>query len=705
MKISPQLRFAFASLVIALILAISTLAALQAPITGIELIADDSGNVVIGKVAQDSPNASKVQTGEQVLQLGGTPLVPESLYKEPDQAGDWPAYNHLVDTMGRLAEKAEQGNLSARVEERELELDVRERRLSDLPFMFWFQVSIGVVAFLITAGVWAFRQRDAGARHFLIAGLGTLLFTNAAAAYTTRELIFDKNLLWTLSMANHLGAFFFTAALLALLWNYPRRLGRFPLDHLGYATAGLGWLANALQLTPGVSFSYVITLGLFAPSFLLAALQWFYTRRHPVQRAALKWFLLSIYLGTILFAVMVLLPAAIGLPPFASQGLAFVVFLFMFIGIALGITRYRLFDLDRWWLNAWSWFLGGLAVILVDVLLVSLLNMNQGTMLALSLALVGWLYFPVRQWLFRLIRGSRDDDQHQIRRLVQDLFGAEDPDQLARLWRVHITKEWGVLDWREAEGTLDTPRIAEDGESLLTPHLVTGKHLVLHYPDHGGRLFRRADQERVLLLYQIAKQALQGLNDRQQALDEKRRIFSDLHDDVGAKLLSLLYRARDPDSGELARSALRDLRDVVSQPVESELPLQACLADWRAEAQERLDGTGLTLGWHQGSITTNQVSVFFVQHMARVLRESINNVIRHAEASRIQVAIEEHDDQLILSVEDDGNGGDPGDWRPGQGTRNIRHRITRLGGLVEWRSSANGGCLVRVEVPLDQAKA
>jgi signal transduction histidine kinase len=705
MKSSPQLRFALASLVIALMLGASILAALQAPVTGVHLVADAEGRVVIDRVDPGSPNAEKVQSGEPLHRLGGLALEPSSLYKEPDQSGDWVTYNNLVSTLGQLDEKARSGNLGARVADREVKLRVRERRLTDLPAMFWFQVSIGVIAFLITAGVWAFRQRDPGARHFLVAGLGTLLFTNAAAAYTTRELLFDGNLLWTLSMANHLGAFFFSAALLALLWNYPRRLGRFPLDYLAYAGAGLGWLANVFQITPDVAFSYVITLALFAPSFLLAAVQWFHTRQHPVERAALKWFLLSIYLGTILFAVMVLLPAALGLPPFATQGLAFVVFLFMFIGIALGITRYRLFDLDRWWLNAWSWFLGGLAVILIDLVLVSLLTLNQGTMLALSLAVVGWLYFPVRQRLFRLIQGGRNRNQLQVGRLVQDLFSAEDPEQLARLWRSHITEEWDVLDWQETEGTLETPRIAENGETLYAPHLVASKHLALHYPDHGRRLFHRADTEQMALLHQIARQALQGLNDRQQALDEKQRIFSDLHDDVGAKLLSLLYRARDPDSGELARSALRDLRDVVSQPVESELPLRDCLADWRAEAQERLDGTGIGLSWQQGRIATDQVSVFFIRHMARVLRECINNVIRHASASSIRITLEEEGGQLALTVEDNGKAGDPRAWRAGQGTRNIRHRVSRLRGTVAWQETVEGGCLIRISVPLEDESA
>ena len=62
-----------------------------------------------------------------------------------------------------------------------------------------------------------------------------------------------------------------------------------------------------------------------------------------------------------------------------------------------------------------------------------------------------------------------------------------------------------------------------------------------------------------------ASYARMGELEKEHAVTEEReRIYRDLHDDVGAKLLSLVYRAQRPEDADLARSALRDLREVVS---------------------------------------------------------------------------------------------------------------------------------------------
>ena len=51
-----------------------------------------------------------------------------------------------------------------------------------------------------------------------------------------------------------------------------------------------------------------------------------------------------------------------------------------------------------------------------------------------------------------------------------------------------------------------------------------------------------------------------------QALAEEReRIYADLHDDLGAKLLQLIHTANDPRQADLARAVLQDLRDVVTR--------------------------------------------------------------------------------------------------------------------------------------------
>ncbi|WP_319381211.1 ATP-binding protein [Thiomicrorhabdus sp.] len=501
-----------------------------------------------------------------------------------------------------------------------------------------------------------------------------------------------------------MGAIFFAASLVALLAFYPRHLRFSKWVALGaFACWLVVWLGFVMETFANISIVYLMMLVLFASSFVLAFIQWRQTAQMPVERAALKWYLLSIYLGTGLFATLILIPVAAGVEPSASQGLMFMVFLFMFIGIAMGITRYRLFDLGRWWFAAWSWFLGGLLVIVMDLILLSVVGLGQAISLAFSLALIGWLYFPTRQWLFeRLLQKKKLSRYGQTGRLVESLFSVEEPEQLSLHWRQYLQDEWHPLSIELKPGHIHMPFIDQYSQCLNIPYLDNKHHLQLSYPDGGSRLFSRDDFESVTFLYELAQQAAKGLKMRLQALEEKRGILGDLHDDVGSKLLSLLHRSEDPVNNELARNALRDLREVVSQPDQDNWRLVDKLSDWRIEAVERLKDAGITLHWRQSECGLQEVSYFTASHLARVLREALNNIIKHAQATSVKVAIEISGDQLILQVKDNGHGKSPENWRSGRGVSNIRHRVEKLQGQVNWQQNTEGGILLKVTIPLPE---
>jgi signal transduction histidine kinase len=704
MQTTPQLRLSISALIVLVIIALAVHFALGAPMLDISLSANQENELVVQSVAAGSANAAVLEKGSIITHLAGIPVDSKLMIDEPDQLGAWSVYNQLLDTLTRLDTASRAGTIDARVDNRDLRLVLRSRKLADLPIMFWYQLLVGALPFFIAAGVYAFRPQEKGAKHFAFAGLSIFVSASMAAIYSTRELILNGALMHVLSIINELGALLFTSALVALLWVYPRSIFNSKIVTGLFYLVGLVSVAGfAFQWFADTSGVYSAVLALFSVSFVFAFLQWRKTSNSPVERAALKWYLLSIYLGTGLFAAAILIPSALGVDPPASQGLMFAVFLFMFVGIAFGITRYRLFDLDRWWLTAWSWFFGGAVVLGLDAILVSMVGMNHSTSLALALALIGWVYFPLRQWLFGLLRKNNSNGSQQISRLVQNLFSAEEPEQLSKLWQQHLEKEWEVLESSMVKASLSEPSIGEDAQSLSVPDLIEGQYFNLYYPFHGSRLFTSRDQRSAVLLYKIAEQAMQGLLDRLQALEERRRIFGDLHDDVGSKLLSLLYRSKDPATRELARTALEDLRDVVSQPEEGFMPILDMWADLRAEAQDRLDGAGIELCWQQAKIKPVMISVFRKRHITRVVRELINNVIKHAAAQTLEVNIDEVNDQLKLIVADDGCGKNPEQWSEGRGMSNIRHRVQKMNGSCAWSSVEDGGCRVEVMLPVEES--
>ena len=84
-----------------------------------------------------------------------------------------------------------------------------------------------------------------------------------------------------------------------------------------------------------------------------------------------------------------------------------------------------------------------------------------------------------------------------------------------------------------------------------------------------------------------------------------------------------------------------------------------------------------------------------------VLREALSNVVRHAGASRVTVAVEATDIDLVATVIDDGVGAGPGERPGGKGLASLHHRAEALGGTFELGAGPEGtGTTVRWQVPL-----
>jgi signal transduction histidine kinase len=199
---------------------------------------------------------------------------------------------------------------------------------------------------------------------------------------------------------------------------------------------------------------------------------------------------------------------------------------------------------------------------------------------------------------------------------------------------------------------------------------------------------------------------MRALEMDQAVAEERERIYRDLHDDVGAKLLSLVYRAGTPESADLARSALQDLRDVVSTTQQGSLNLAAVCADWRAECEQRLSEAGITLDWAQsGELEQHALTQPQALNLGRILREAVSNLIKHAEADNARVQISVDAGTLSLLIRDDGIGCAGASARPpGRGVRNMEQRASRIGAEFSRASRSAGGCEIQISLPLARAE-
>ena len=88
--------------------------------------------------------------------------------------------------------------------------------------------------------------------------------------------------------------------------------------------------------------------------------------------------------------------------------------------------------------------------------------------------------------------------------------------------------------------------------------------------------------------------------------------------------------------------------------------------------------------------------------MLRIAQEALGNAVRHSGADRIEVRLRGEEEQLVLSVTDDGCGFDPaGPEVRGQrlGLTSMEERATELGGTLRVDSTLGAGTTVRLEVP------
>lgn len=201
--------------------------------------------------------------------------------------------------------------------------------------------------------------------------------------------------------------------------------------------------------------------------------------------------------------------------------------------------------------------------------------------------------------------------------------------------------------------------------------------------------------------------------------DERKRIARELHDEMGQALtaakinLQLLSGAPDEDArakritdtvGLVDRMIhhVRALSLDLRPPLLDELGLSAALNAY-LEAQSRRSGVRIDVDEDPlptGLSPEVEITAF------RAIQEAVTNVLRHAHARSIEVAVRAEPGWMGLIVRDDGDGFDVAEIMERAirgnhlGLLGIRERVESLGGVVEIDSAPGDGTKIRVRVPL-----
>ncbi|MEO8059440.1 MAG: ATP-binding protein, partial [Burkholderiales bacterium] len=159
---------------------------------------------------------------------------------------------------------------------------------------------------------------------------------------------------------------------------------------------------------------------------------------------------------------------------------------------------------------------------------------------------------------------------------------------------------------------------------------------------------------------------------------ERKRIAADLHDDLGAKLLTIVHTSESERISTLAREALEEMRLSVRGLTGKPMRLADALADWRAETVSRLGQANIEADWRGPAEEVDQLlpARGFVQ-TTRILREAVSNIIKHSGASHCKVRCSIGENEFGLIVQDNGKGIPmelDGKLDRGHGMSSMKHR-------------------------------
>jgi PAS domain S-box-containing protein len=202
--------------------------------------------------------------------------------------------------------------------------------------------------------------------------------------------------------------------------------------------------------------------------------------------------------------------------------------------------------------------------------------------------------------------------------------------------------------------------------------------------------------------------------------NERRHIARELHDEAGQALVSLRYGLRllerEIDAGGNVTGRVAELVQRTDAVIDGlhrlaadlrpasldHLGLEAALRQYSRSAGAHV---GLAVRFKARGLAGERLPAAMETDLYRVVQEAMTNVVRHARATRVDVLAQRRGEQVMVMVEDDGVGFEPGQVRRGDhfGLLGMRERAEALGGTLTLESAPGAGTTVVVEVPCPSA--
>lgn len=577
-----------------------------------------------------------------------------------------------------------------------------------LPGMFWLLGALALVLYLVAAVVLLSGPSGLSVAYALtaLAQCGNLVFMAVEAGQGLTASTVPGRWDWPARAAFDLAT---AAALVQIAALHPQRLagGRLWVA-LGWLAAGGLAAANALGRLPHAWWA--VQLGCTALGLLSLLLVSWSNRKRPHPYALVLRRFGAIALGT--WVLLTAAVAATGDRADLQFNLANVGAMIWYVFLASLLLLVPYLSRSQQVLREFSLLAAtSTAATLLDLVFVAVFSLGQFASMTLSLFVALGAYLWARQWILSHLRGShRLTMERLFERLYRMARELETRPQRAGLLLTRLLRElFEPLEvWALRQGP-EASRLVGNGSGLIVPvPWLAGADelgalpaaLMVRHAHKGRRLFTTEDARLTDRIVDQLRRAVAFDRAVEQGRSEERtRIAQDLHDDIGARLLTLMYQAPNRQMEDYIRYTLQDLKTLTRGLAAQSHRFEDAAAEWKADLGQRLALAHCELVWRLSCDEDVELGMAAWSALTRVLRELVSNAIAHARAKQVTVDISLQAGRLSLSVADDGGGGDPQAWRHGLGLGGVRKRVKQLGGSVEWAANTPRGVVCRVVVP------
>lgn len=595
----------------------------------------------------------------------------------------------------------------------------KQRPLANLSVNTWVLIILGISVPVMASLVWAWQPEKPETRLLLVSGIGYYLFnfTGVASIYNI-EMYFPSAVLhWLSRTFLDLGQMFFAAFGSAVLLYYPTRFkfaGRAVKAIAGFAllypaSIYLGqYLLNGFGdgHYPGFTDPETVFFELlfFVVTITLGYLQFKHSRHRPVQRAQTLWIILAWTIGPSIYIFFRVIPRQLGIDPLLQTSISMnLLILLTYVLVLIGVARLDLFKLEQHIAQAYQWVLISIGFFALDFLLVSYVNIAANIAAVIVIGAILWGYLPLRQWFHQRYLSNQVSQNLEL--LNTSVVSMVKESLVARsgpgvTWR-------NVIENALKPGSISAlddnsiSRVTERGQRLIVRRNLHSPSLCLEFADGGSRLFNRSDVVLVdtlgLLfekLYDVRDAFLAGQT------QERSRIRRDLHDQVGHKLLSLIYAAPDNKTRNIAQETMAQLSELIQALRHEPIHLADLLSRIHKVCEDSARTANLTFKWQSGSAEVPDILITSDQYLniLNILRELLNNTVKHAGANTVTVGYDIQGSALCVSYSDDGSGFDQARIKPGNGLFNIQNRCEELNARIKWDTES--GTKLTIEIPM-----